>query len=86
MVVSVDRWSLYRGAVVSLKWSVDQPTVVSVDRWSFHTGGLQEFHFTPDKEYFLFGRLWYPLTKFFGAHIQHKAHTYISAFSRTNRR
>ena len=34
-VVSVDRWSLYRGVLVSLRWSMDQPTVVPVDRWSF---------------------------------------------------
>ena len=31
-VVSVDRWSLYRGALVSLKWSMNQPTVVAIDR------------------------------------------------------
>ena len=32
MVVSVDRWSLYRGTLVSLRWSMEQPTVVSIDR------------------------------------------------------
>ena len=31
-VVSVDRWSLYGGRVVSLRWSMEQPAVVSVDR------------------------------------------------------
>ena len=36
MVVFVDRWSLYRGEVVLLKWPMEQPTVVSVDRWSFY--------------------------------------------------
>ena len=40
LVVFVDRWSLYRGALVSLRWSMEQPTVVSVDRWSFYTSGL----------------------------------------------
>ena len=39
-VVSVDKWSLYRGALVSLSWPMEQPTVVSVDRWSFYTNGL----------------------------------------------
>ena len=39
-VVSVDRWSLYRGALVSPRWPMEQPTVVSVDRWSFYTSGL----------------------------------------------
>ena len=32
-MVAVDRWSLYRGASVSLKWPMDQNTVVSIDRW-----------------------------------------------------
>ena len=36
-VVFVDRWSLYRGALVSLRWPMEQPTVVSIDRWSFCT-------------------------------------------------
>ena len=39
-VVSVDRWSLYRGALVSLRWPTEQPTVVSVDRWSLYRGAL----------------------------------------------
>ena len=34
MVVSVDRWSSYRGALVSLRWPMEQSTVVTVDRWS----------------------------------------------------
>ena len=38
IVVSVDRWSLYRGALVELKWTMSQPTVVSIDRWPFKTG------------------------------------------------
>ena len=42
MVVSVDRWSLYRGASVSLRWPMEQPTVVSIDRWSFYTRGLSD--------------------------------------------
>ena len=37
-VVSVDRWSLYGGRVVSLRWSMEQPAVVSVDRWSLYGG------------------------------------------------
>ena len=32
--VFVDRWSLYRGALISLRWSMDQPAVVTMDRWS----------------------------------------------------
>ena len=40
-VVSIDRWSLYRGALISLRWPMEQPTVVSVDRWSFYTNGLK---------------------------------------------
>ena len=28
IVVSVDRWSLYEGALVQLKWTMSQPTVV----------------------------------------------------------
>ena len=40
IVVSVDRWSLYGGVVVLLKWTMSQPTVVSIDRWSFHASGL----------------------------------------------
>ena len=41
IVVSVDRQSLYRGALVSLKWPMKQPKVVAIDRWSFYTSGLQ---------------------------------------------
>ena len=33
-VVTIDRWSLYRGAFVSLRWPMEQPTVVTTDRWS----------------------------------------------------
>ena len=40
MVVSVDRWSLYRGALVSLKWPMEQPTVVTTDKWSLYRGAL----------------------------------------------
>ena len=29
LVVSVDRWSLYRGVLVSLRWPMEQPTVVT---------------------------------------------------------
>ena len=28
IVVSVDRWSLYGGALVQLRWTMSQPTVV----------------------------------------------------------
>ena len=38
IVVSIDRWSLYRGVSVSLRWSTDQPTVATVDRWSLYRG------------------------------------------------
>ena len=40
IVLFVDRWSLYRGALVTLRWPMEQPTVVSVDWWPFYTGGL----------------------------------------------
>ena len=40
IVVSVDRWSSYRGALVQLKWTMSQPTVVSIDRWSLYASGL----------------------------------------------
>ena len=33
-VVTVDRWSLYRGVLVSLRWPMEQPPMVTVDRWS----------------------------------------------------
>ena len=39
MVVFVDRWSLYRSALESLRWSMEQPTVATIDRWSFYTRG-----------------------------------------------
>ena len=39
-VVSVDKWSLYRGALISLRCPMEQPTVVSVDRLAFYTNGL----------------------------------------------
>ena len=34
IVVCIDRWSLYRGAVVLPEWLTDQRIVVSIDRWS----------------------------------------------------
>ena len=40
IVVSVDRWSLYRGALVQLKWTMNQPTMVSIDRWSLYGSDL----------------------------------------------
>ena len=44
IVVTVDRWSLYRGALVSLslRWPTVQPTalLVTVDRWSLYRGAL----------------------------------------------
>ena len=40
-VVFVDRWSLYRGALVSLRWPMEQPTVVTIDNWSSYTSGLE---------------------------------------------
>ena len=40
MVVFVDRWSLYRGALVSLRWLMEYPTVVTIDRWPFYTSDL----------------------------------------------
>ena len=40
MVVFADKWSLYRGALVALRWSVEQPTVASIGRWSFYANGL----------------------------------------------
>ena len=44
-VVSVDRWSLYRGELVSLRWPIEQRTVVTVDRWSCYSSSLVErFH------------------------------------------
>ena len=43
-VVSVDRWSWYRGALVSLKWTVNQPTVDSIDRWSLYVSSLLDMH------------------------------------------
>ena len=39
-VVSVDRWSLYGGASVKVKWTINQPAVVSIDRWSLYASGL----------------------------------------------
>ena len=41
-VVSVDRWSLYKDALVPLKWPMNQPTVVTVDRWSSYASGLED--------------------------------------------
>ena len=39
-MVFVDRWSLYRGTLLSLKWPMDQFTMVSLDRWSFRQVSL----------------------------------------------
>ena len=39
-LVSVDRWSLYGGALIQLKWTIRQSTEVSIDRWSFYASGL----------------------------------------------
>ena len=39
-MVSVDRWSLYRGALVRLKGTMSQATVVSIDRWSLYVTDL----------------------------------------------
>ena len=39
-IAFTDRWSLYRGALISLRWPMEQPTVVSVDRWSLYRGAL----------------------------------------------
>ena len=33
-------WSLDTGVLVSLRWSMGQPTVVTIDRWSLYTSGL----------------------------------------------
>ena len=38
--VTIDRWSLYRSAVLSLKWPMEQSTEVTTDRWSFYTNGV----------------------------------------------
>ena len=38
IVVSVDRWSLYRGAIALLMWFTGQPVVVLVNRWSLCRG------------------------------------------------
>ena len=40
IVVSVDRWSLYGGTLIQLKWTIDQLTVASIDRWSLNASGL----------------------------------------------
>ena len=40
LVVFVDRWSLYRGALVSPRWPMEHPTVVTIDRWSVYRGAL----------------------------------------------
>ena len=39
-VVTIDRWTLYRGAIVLPELFTDRPTVVTIDRWSFYTSGL----------------------------------------------
>ena len=40
IVVSVDRWSMYGGALVQLKWTMSQSTVVSMDKWSIYASSL----------------------------------------------
>ena len=40
MVLFADRWSLHRGALVSLKWPMEQTTVVTIDRWSLYRGAV----------------------------------------------
>ena len=35
-MVSEDRWCLYGGALVQLKWTISQPAVVSIVRWTIH--------------------------------------------------
>ena len=48
IVVSVDRWSMCGGALVQLKWAMNQPTMVSMDMWSSYASGLQDrFHCRP---------------------------------------
>ena len=32
---------MYGGALVSLMWTMEQPTVVTIHRWSFNTSGLK---------------------------------------------
>ena len=49
VMASVDRWSLYRGVLVSLRWSMDQSTVVSVDRWSLYRGVLVSLRWSMDQ-------------------------------------
>ena len=45
----MDRWSFYMGALVSLRWSIDQPTVVSIDRWSLYRGALVSLRWSMDQ-------------------------------------
>ena len=40
IVVSVDRWFLCGGDLVTLKWTMNQPTVVFTGRWSLYASGL----------------------------------------------
>ena len=47
--VSVDRWSLNRGVLVSLRWSTEQTTVASVDRWSLNRGVLVSLRWSMDQ-------------------------------------
>ena len=49
MMVFLDRWSLYRGVLVSLRWSMDQPAVVFVDRWSLYRGVLVSLRWSMDQ-------------------------------------
>ena len=39
-VVSIDKWSLYKGTLVSLRWPMEQATVVSIDRRSLRQVSL----------------------------------------------
>ena len=48
-VVTIDRWSLYRGALISLRWPMDQSAVVSIDRWSLYRGALVSLRWPMDQ-------------------------------------
>ena len=40
MMAFTDRWSSYRGALISLRWPMEQPTGVTIDRWSLYRGAV----------------------------------------------
>ena len=48
-MVSIDRWSLNRGVLVSLRWSMEQSAVVFVDRWSLNRGVLVSLRWSMDQ-------------------------------------